>query len=531
MRARWMLAVLVVFTLTSLLAVGRLRPESAVASAPWNAAFQRTWQRTDEPVADARVSRTWMWGPEAFTGGLLEDYDQAPGGQRLVQYYDKSRMEITTDPVVTPDSFWYVTNGLLALELTSGQQQLGDKTFAQRDPAEVNVAGDPDDATGPTYATFGSLRDAPPVADSAPIVARVTRAGVLPDDASLAAAGVTAAYHVQVDGLNHQIASPFWTFMNSAGLVNEGSADQNAPLFQNPFYATGYPISEAYWASVKLNEVYTSVLIQCFERRCLTYTPANPAGWQVETGNVGQHYFAWRYADHDPVPAPAPQPQSSPVIVIDPGHDVTSGGALGIEYLDVMRTALVTRDALQAAGYTVYLTRPDNDTILYGDPALMPPNADSMELSYNQGYAHATKALTFQPDLLLSIHYNGNDDPNAAGTTVYYCDNGGPQNATLAARMRDELASAFAELGYNPPYLAATEDGAIGKAYGHLATLGNVYNAPFDFAGNRLEGVPAVLTEALFESNPTERALIEDDATLAAFARAYVRAIDAYFGR
>ena len=126
---------------------------------------------------------------------------------------------------------------------------------------------------------------------------------------------------------------------------------------------------------------------------------------------------------------------------------------MGVEYLDVMRTALITRDALEAAGYTVYLTRPDNDTILYGDPSLMPDNADSMDLSYNQGYAHTTKALQYAPDLLLSIHYNGFDDPDVAGATVYYCDNGGPQNATLAGLMRDELAGAFAEIGYDPPYL------------------------------------------------------------------------------
>jgi N-acetylmuramoyl-L-alanine amidase len=161
----------------------------------------------------------------------------------------------------------------------------------------------------------------------------------------------------------------------------------------------------------------------------------------------------------------------------------------------------------------------------------MPDNADSMDLSYNQGFAHTTRALQYAPDLLLSIHFNGFDDPDVGGATVYYCDNGGPQNATLAGLMRDELAGAFAEIGYDPPYLEATEDGAIGKTYGHLATLGNVYSAPFAYEGNRLAGVPAVLTEALFESNPTERALIEDDATLQAFARAYVRAIDAYFGR
>ena len=38
-----------------------------------------------------------------------------------------------------------------------------------------------------------------------------------------------------------------------------------------------------------------NVLIQCLERRCLTYTPGNPDGWKVEFGNVGQHDYFWRY--------------------------------------------------------------------------------------------------------------------------------------------------------------------------------------------------------------------------------------------
>ncbi|MHB8646615.1 MAG: fibronectin type III domain-containing protein, partial [Thermomicrobiales bacterium] len=37
------------------------------------------------------------------------------------------------------------------------------------------------------------------------------------------------------------------------------------------------------------------VLVQPFERRVLSYTPANPSGFQVEMGNIGQHYFTWRY--------------------------------------------------------------------------------------------------------------------------------------------------------------------------------------------------------------------------------------------
>jgi hypothetical protein len=37
------------------------------------------------------------------------------------------------------------------------------------------------------------------------------------------------------------------------------------------------------------------VLVQLFERRILTYTPGNPRGFEVEMGNVGQHYHRWRY--------------------------------------------------------------------------------------------------------------------------------------------------------------------------------------------------------------------------------------------
>ncbi|MEZ4570631.1 MAG: hypothetical protein R2849_09955 [Thermomicrobiales bacterium] len=47
--------------------------------------------------------------------------------------------------------------------------------------------------------------------------------------------------------------------------------------------------------------------MQCFERRCLTYTPDNAPGWQVEAGNVGQHYYEWRMTSQEgPSLDPAP---------------------------------------------------------------------------------------------------------------------------------------------------------------------------------------------------------------------------------
>jgi hypothetical protein len=259
-----------------------------------NTSVQRTWQRTDQPVASGQASRTWMWGPGPDAPALTETYAQSPGGFRTVQYFDKSRMELT-QPTADAQADWYVTNGLLSRELISGKLQLGDAEFDERAPAAINVAGDEDDSAGPTYGSFTGLLDATPAPDGAPLTQRVDRAGHVSNDASLAARGVTAAYHVNVPGLNHQVASPFWDFMISQALVYQNGAYVDAPLFSNPFYATGYPITEAYWARVKVAGTEQDVLMQCFERRCLTYTPANAPGWQVEAGNVGRHYFEWRY--------------------------------------------------------------------------------------------------------------------------------------------------------------------------------------------------------------------------------------------
>ena len=51
-------------------------------------------------------------------------------------------------------------------------------------------------------------------------------------------------------------------------------------------------------------------LIQAFERRVLTYTPANPAAFQVEMGNVGRHYYLWRYGN-GPGTTTTPTPPTS----------------------------------------------------------------------------------------------------------------------------------------------------------------------------------------------------------------------------
>jgi hypothetical protein len=250
--------------------------------------FVRTWERTDKPVYEGLTSRTWMWGPDTFNA-KLEEYVQAPEGRREVQYFDKSRMEDNTWR--TTEEPWDVTNGLLAAELVTGHMQVGDQEFRCYLPSEVNIAGDPG-VGNVTYADFTDFIDTPMRNQNSLIIETV--AGV--DESEYIVYDVGS---VQLKQAFHSVADVFWSFMTSSGLIYNAETGmfEYARLQMDPLYMTGLPITEAYWDKVIVGGTEVDVLIQVFERRVLTYTPSNPEGWQVESGNVGLHYYQWRYEE------------------------------------------------------------------------------------------------------------------------------------------------------------------------------------------------------------------------------------------
>jgi hypothetical protein len=269
-------------------------PLSTLAAQPGNDAFYRTWERTERPVMDRSVSRTWMWGPQAITGPITEPYAEAPGNYREVQYFDKTRMEIN-NPNEDPESRWFVTNGLLAKELITGRVQVGHLSHVQIEPSDSQVAGDrhPD---SPSYRALANYLDESATPVGTLITTRLEHVDErfeLDDVPGLGEYDVNAAYHVPET--DHTVAEPFWEFMKSIGPVFENGVTVEGQLFEDPFFATGFPITEAYWVYVPVGEEWQDVLLQCFERRCLTYTPGNSAGWQVEAGNIGRHYHQFRY--------------------------------------------------------------------------------------------------------------------------------------------------------------------------------------------------------------------------------------------
>ncbi len=248
-------------------------------------AFENVWQQADQTVASGETQRSWLWGPSPI--GASRDYyveSTAPGAQRLVQYFDKSRMEITL-PDGDASSQWYVTNGLLVKELVSGMRQRGNEEFSDWGPSHLAVAGDLGEAANLSYADFQPYVTLDGASNrAADRTGQQIDASLLPESEPGNARGYpVATYGTYEPTLGHNIADVFWTWMNNPanGILTYGTW----------VYPMGFPISEPYWTEVTIGGQPQHVLVQLFERRVLTYTPTNPAAWQVEMGNVGAAYL------------------------------------------------------------------------------------------------------------------------------------------------------------------------------------------------------------------------------------------------
>jgi len=303
-----------------------------------HAAFQRVWNRTDRPVAEGRIARTWFWGPGPNTPGLLEQYNESPRGDRLrlVQYFDKSRMEVN-NPSADASQPFFVTNGLLTVELISGFIQVGEQDFNRFRPACISMSGDFGDTRAPTYFAFQSVSNTQAGDHPAnnrvgqKVTQTIDRNGRVGEDASKGnVPGVELAYYE--NGTKHNIPKVFWDFLNSSGPVynNQGQI-VDEQLIVPWFFASGLPISEPYWAQAVIAGQVKDVMIQAFERRALTYVPTNQAGFQVEMANIGQHYFDWRYRNYGICPGTpagtptAPVPAPTGTVTVGTGTPAATG--------------------------------------------------------------------------------------------------------------------------------------------------------------------------------------------------------------
>src|SRR5262245_39903137 len=99
MRGKWIVAAAL-----ALLLVGAGSAGIGAASGYASEMMQANWQQAEKVQPN-------VWGPLATArDGQQEPYKEAPGGKRLVQYFDKARME-------QMDAKAPVTTGLLTVEL------------------------------------------------------------------------------------------------------------------------------------------------------------------------------------------------------------------------------------------------------------------------------------------------------------------------------------------------------------------------------------------------------------------------------
>jgi len=190
------------------------------------------------------------------------------------------------------------------------------------------------------------------------------------------------------------------------------------------------------------------------------------------------------------------------VIVLDPGHggtgdtdDYRVGPAGEREEWVNLRVALLLQEMLEARGARVLMTRTEDVSV------------DLRE--------RAELAVEHQADVFLSIHHNATADPAVNFPIIYFHGNASENQASvelgrhLAHRIREAL---FA--GQGPVSLVS--DHVIFPGSG-TAVLRHSY------------GIPGVMAEASFFTNPEEERRLKDPAYNRREAEAYVAALEDFF--
>jgi N-acetylmuramoyl-L-alanine amidase len=196
-------------------------------------------------------------------------------------------------------------------------------------------------------------------------------------------------------------------------------------------------------------------------------------------------------------------PLSGATVVLDPGHGGDEPGAVGpggTREKDVnLAIAQETKRQLEAQGAIVVLTRTGDYRITLA--------------------SRADIAQALRPTVFLSIHHNAEPDEHRAtpGAETYY-QIASADSKRLSGLVYEEVVAAFS--AYDIDWAADRDAGAKYRLRGDGG----------DYYGilNRTAGLPAVLSEAAFITNPPEEALLTDPAFQAVEAGAFTRAIIRY---
>lgn len=229
-------------------------------------------------------------------------------------------------------------------------------------------------------------------------------------------------------------------------------------------------------------------------------------------------------------------------VFVDPGHGgldpgtagTTSAGATLEEKDLTLQVAFQLRDDLRRLGYAVVLSRTRDGSVI----ALGSDDQAGGYLTETGGHRDALAriacAAAAGAKALVSVHFNGFDDPSVGGAETYYdADRSfSAENLRLAALVQQGLVASLHAAGWPVPDRGVLTDDGAGTAfsaeatnYGHLFILGPAQPGWNDTPS----AMPGTLTEPLFITRPTEGDVAASGPGQAAMASGIATGVDAFF--
>jgi len=196
-----------------------------------------------------------------------------------------------------------------------------------------------------------------------------------------------------------------------------------------------------------------------------------PAGWTVETPCGNKTALT------------AGTPLPTPTVVLDPGHGGGETGAIGPNHLReaVLNFAVsqFAKDALQANGVSVVMTRPGDDRIVLTTRSAL--------------------VRKLRPAALVSVHHNSSPDgPRSSPGTETYYQYRSPPSKRLAGLIYEEVFRALSV--YPIPWVGQVDAGA---KYRLNSQGGDYYHMLRETAGT-----PSTIAELAFISDGPEADLL-----------------------
>lgn len=191
------------------------------------------------------------------------------------------------------------------------------------------------------------------------------------------------------------------------------------------------------------------------------------------------------------------------IIVLDPGHGGRDPGAIVDDTYEsklVWQYTLKTKELLEQSGYTVFLTRgEENSCTAY--------KKMEQELTCRVNFAEKVKA-----DMFISIHADSNPSKKFRGTVVFYnARNDYDGNQNLFSDDSKRLAQVIHS--YVQPAIGSKDRGLQNKNY---------------FV-NRMNKVPSILIELGCMTNSADLNLLKSASRQDKFSASFVKAVDNYF--